>query len=184
MIGGLQQPVLNAGPFILRRFLAQDVDLIREASADPHIPLITTVPPVFTEEDARRFIQRQWDRPEQGVGYSFAIADARTGKGLGQVGLWLKNLPSGRADTGYWLAPSCRGRGAATEALRAVSVWGLTVLRIPRLELYVEPWNSASWRVAERVGYRREGLMRSWQQVGAERRDMFMYSLLEGDLPA
>jgi RimJ/RimL family protein N-acetyltransferase len=57
----------------------------------------------------------------------------------------------------------------------------LTELRIPRLELYVEPWNEASWRTAERVGFTREGLLRSWQLVGTERRDMFMYSLLATD---
>ena len=29
-----------------------------------------------------------------------------------------------------------------------------------------------------------EGLLRSWQRVGAERHDMYMYSLLPEDLPA
>jgi RimJ/RimL family protein N-acetyltransferase len=53
---------------------------------------------------------------------------------------------------------------------------------IHRVELYAEPWNEGSWRAAERVGYRREGLLRSWQQVGARRRDMYMYSLLPDDL--
>ena len=61
--------------------------------------------------------------------------------------------------------------------------WALGVLAIPRLELYVEPWNEASIRVAERTGFRCEGLLRSWQEVGAERKDMLMYSLLRADLP-
>lgn len=30
----------------------------------------------------------------------------------------------------------------------------------------------------ERAGYTREGLLRSWQRVEPERRDMYMYSLL------
>ncbi|MEU9321987.1 GNAT family protein [Streptomyces sp. NPDC048295] len=63
----------------------------------------------------------------------------------------------------------------------AVSDWALSELRIPRLELYVEPWNTGSLRTAERAGFQREGLLRSWQQVGADRRDMFMYSLLNGE---
>lgn len=52
------------------------------------------------------------------------------------------------------------------------------------MELYVEPWNEGSWRAAERIGYAREGLLRSWQRVGDERRDMYMYSLLPEDLAA
>lgn len=56
-------------------------------------------------------------------------------------------------------------------------------MQFARLELYVEPWNEASWRTAEKAGFRREGLLRQYQEVGGERRDMFMYSLLNTDLP-
>lgn len=47
-----------------------------------------------------------------------------------------------------------------------LSDWGLALPGVHRLELYVEPWNEGSWRTAERAGYTREGLLRSWQQVG------------------
>lgn len=46
-----------------------------------------------------------------------------------------------------------------------------------RLQLYIEPSNVGSWRTAERAGYVREGLLRSWEVVGNERRDMFMYGM-------
>jgi ribosomal-protein-alanine N-acetyltransferase len=49
---------------------------------------------------------------------------------------------------------------------------------VERLELYVEPWNEASWRAAEAAGYQREGLLRAWQRVGDARKDMFIYSVL------
>ena len=101
---------------------------------------------------------------------------------MGTIGLWLKERGEGRATLGYWLARSARGQGIAAEALRAVVHWAFGDLRIPRLQLYVEPWNTASQRTAERVGFQREGLLRSWQQVGDERRDMIMYSLLDVDL--
>jgi ribosomal-protein-alanine N-acetyltransferase len=71
-----------------------------------------------------------------------------------------------------------------TAALAAISRWGLSLEGIHRIELYVEPWNEGSWRAAEHVGYLREGLLRSWQQVGQQRRDMYMYSLLRQDLAA
>ncbi|WP_376773462.1 GNAT family N-acetyltransferase [Nonomuraea endophytica] len=77
---------------------------------------------------------------------------------------------------------SARGRGVAAQALRVVAVWALGDLHIPRLQLFVEPWNAASRRTAERVGFRREGLLRGWQQLGEERRDMIMYSMLDVDL--
>jgi RimJ/RimL family protein N-acetyltransferase len=48
--------------------------------------------------------------------------------------------------------------------------------------LCVEPWNTASWTVAEKAGFHREGLLRSWQEISGTRRDMYMYSLLPADL--
>ena len=83
-------PTLAAGPFRIRPFMLADIDAVREASRDPYIPLITTVPAAFTEDEGSRFIERQWGRAEQGTGYSFAIADARTDRAVGQVGLWLQ----------------------------------------------------------------------------------------------
>jgi [ribosomal protein S5]-alanine N-acetyltransferase len=181
MPGALMVPTLVAGPFQLRPFRLSDVAVVREASADPLIPLITTVPAAFTEDEGRRFIERQWSRAAQGTGYSFAIADAVTERAVGQVGLWLKNVADGRASVGYWVAESARGRRTAAFAVGTVVRWAHQELQIPRLELYVEPWNTASIRTAERAGFQREGLLRSWQKVGAERKDMFMYARLATD---
>ena len=40
----------------------------------------------------------------------------------------------------------------------------------------VEPWNAASWRTAGSAGYQREGLLRSHQEIGGHRVDMFLYA--------
>jgi RimJ/RimL family protein N-acetyltransferase len=174
-------PRLAAAPFRLRPFTLADTEAVREASGDPLIPLITTVPAAFTEDEGRRFIERQWSRAARGTGYSFAIADAGTDQAVGQIGLWLKDVREGRASIGYWVVRSARGRGAAASALRALARWALHELQIPRLELHVEPWNVASVRTAERAGFLREGLLRSWQEVGGTRKDMYVYARLLND---
>ena len=177
-----EMPVLEHPPVVLREFTGADAGLVRSVAGDPLIPLITTVPVSGTAADARAFIARQHDRLATGAGYSFAIADAATGTAAGQIGLWLRDLTEGRADTGYWIAPQFRRRGYVTAALTALSRWALALDGIERLQLCVEPWNEGSWRAAERAGFVREGLLRSWQRVGPERRDMYLYSLLPGDL--
>jgi [ribosomal protein S5]-alanine N-acetyltransferase len=181
MCAALVLPVLAAGPFRLRPFALSDLDVVRQAAADPLIPLITTVPAAFTEAEGRRFIERQWSRAEEGTGYSFAIADAITGRAVGQTGLWLRDISEGRASVGYWVAASARGRGVAACAVMALARWAHHELKIPRLELYVEPGNTASIRTAERAGFQREGLLRGWQEVGGERKDMFIYARLSAD---
>lgn len=172
----LTMPEIMCGDYLLRQWRLTDIDVLRTAAADPYIPTITTVPPVWTPQAARAFVERQWDRARTGFGYSFAIVDRERSVALGHAGLWLRDLDLGRASLGYWLARSARGKGIAALALTGLSDWAFREPRIARLELYVEPWNAASVRTAEKAGFVREGLLRSWQLAGDERKDMFMYS--------
>jgi ribosomal-protein-alanine N-acetyltransferase len=55
-------------------------------------------------------------------------------------------------------------------------MWAGLLDTLERIELFVEPSNEGSWRVAEACRYQREGLLRGWQQVGATRKDMYVYS--------
>ncbi|WYB30150.1 GNAT family N-acetyltransferase [Streptomyces sp. SM1P] len=180
----LTVPSMSAGPdFVLRPWEMSDLPLIREASLDPYIPLITTIPAPYSEAAAEAFVRRQWERAATGAGYPFAIVRSRDRRPVGAIGLWLRELPEGRASLGYWLTDLARGQGVARAALRTVTGWALRDLGVPRLQLYIEPWNTASARIAEDIGFRREGLLRGWQQVGDERRDMAVYALLNSDVP-
>jgi RimJ/RimL family protein N-acetyltransferase len=159
----------------LRPFVADDVDAVIDASSDPLIPEITSVPRGADAASALAFIARQHQRASSGAGYSFAIeADSVC---VGQIGFWLRDLDQGRATIGYWIRPASRRRGYAAAALSAVTAWGFGAVDVDRLQLYIERWNVGSWRAAERVGYEREGLLRSWELVGDDRRDMLMYGL-------
>lgn len=179
-----EMPVLSLGPIRLRPFRETDAGTVMSVAADPLIPLITTVPVSGHRTDAHAFIKRQQERLPSGIGYSFAIAEAAGDQAVGQIGLWLHDYRHGRASIGYWLTPQHRGHGYASAALRALTRWAWTLPDLARLELYVEPWNESSWRTAERADFQREGLLRSWQPVGNERRDMYMYSLLAPDATA
>lgn len=173
-------PRLSAGPAVLRGFEDRDAEFVRSVADDPLIPLITTVPTSGALSDAIDFINRQRDRLVTGVGYSFAIADADSDEAVGQIGLWLREIAEGRATTGYWIASPFRRRGYLRAALQELTNWALSLREVQRLQLHVEPWNEGSWRAAEACGYEREGLLRSWQAVGDERKDMYVYSVLPG----
>lgn len=137
-------PRLQEAPLVLRAFAAKDLQLIQDASTDPLIPVITSVPSTQDASAAQAFITRQLARLRNGEGYSFAIADSTTDEAFGQIGLWLLNLAQGRASVGCWVAARHRGQGVASRALGMISTWGLGLPGVHRLELYVEPWNEAS----------------------------------------
>ena len=173
-----EMPRLERPPVTLRGFEPRDVPVVISVAGDPLVPLITTVPTSGRVADAEAFIERQHDRLRTGQGYSFAVADSATDEAVGQIGLSVRDLGAGRTTAGYWVAPAHRRRGYACAALAALTEWAFTLDEVARLQLYVEPWNEGSWRTAERCGYQREGLLRSWELVGTERKDMFMYSVV------
>ena len=162
----------------LRAFRAADVGLIQSAARDPLIPLITSVPSTGGRPEALAFIERQHRRLTSGTGWSFAVADASTGTAVGQIGLWpgQSSRRTSNPDTiGYWIGPDHRKQGYAAAALKLLTEWALTEAKMQRVELHIEPWNEGSWRTAERVGYRRDALLPSWQKVGVQWKDMYRY---------
>jgi [ribosomal protein S5]-alanine N-acetyltransferase len=89
----------------------------------------------------------------------------------------------GSGHIGYWCAADARGRGVTTRALRLLSKHSLEELGLERLELITDPDNRASQRVAEKVGFQREGVLRSHLlHPDGRRRDSVMFSLLPGEL--
>lgn len=162
----------------LRAFAPRDARLVASVADDPLIPLITTVPASGSSADIRAYLERQHDRLRTGQGYSFAVADAMTDEAVGQIGLWTSEIAAGRATTGYWIGEAHRRQGYGAAALAALTDWAFSLPGVERVQLHVEPWNEASWRTAERCGYEREGLLRAWQRVGEDRRDMFVYSVV------
>jgi RimJ/RimL family protein N-acetyltransferase len=172
------------GRVVLRRFRAEDVDAVVELSHDPYVPQVTTLVARATGQQAAEWIARQNTRLAEGVGFSFAIADARSGDALGQIGLWLKDIREGRTSAGYAVLPRARGRGVASDALSALTTFAWTIAEVHRIEVHIEPWNTGSIRTAERAGYEREGLLRSFMEIGGSRRDLVLYAAIRDAGPS
>jgi len=178
------EPLPAHGPVVLRPYRDSDLSLVAELAADPYIPLISTVPQPFTDEAGLAFIARQHSRLTSGTGWSFVVADADDDRAVGSAGLWVRELQAGRATAGYCVGPSARGTGVATAALTALTAFAWTVPGLYRVELHIEGWNTASLHVAARVGYLREGVLRSHQEIGGTRRDMVLCAAVRPPLPA
>ena len=140
------------------------------------------MPSPYTEEHARSWIEqtiRDWERREGES--AFAVTDG--GEVVGAIGLrLLEDEYTARGSIGYWVAADARGHGVATDALRIVSRWALRQLGLTRVELVTDPENRASQRVAEKAGFRQEGLLRGYVQMRNGQRDCVMFSLLATEL--
>lgn len=173
---------LSDGVVRLRLMTDADVPAVVDAIDDPLIPRFTTVPHPYGEAEARHFLRSGATGLSAGTDIATLITDADDDTVLGAAGIHNLDPETGRCSAGYWVAAEARGRGVATRAIRLISAFAFTELSAKRIELWIEPVNVASLRVAEAAGFKREGLLRSFMHVGGERRDMLMYSLLPTDL--
>jgi RimJ/RimL family protein N-acetyltransferase len=177
-------PPLADGVVLLRPWTDGDVSAIAEACRDPEITRwIDDIPAPYTRADARAYVatcRRGW---KDGSLWAFAVTDATTGAVLGSCGIAWQDLPHGVAEIGYWVRAEGRGRGTATRAVRLASAWAFEQGEVQRLQLRADVLNTASQRVAERAGFRREGVLRSVRYSRRQQRrvDFVMYSRLAGE---
>lgn len=177
------EPLLD-GTTALRAWRDSDVGALVAACQDPEIARWTSVPHPYGAADARTYLMQRYGAIQADSAAPFAIVDRDIGELLGSVALnWLdwRHL---RGEVGYWLALEARGRGHATRAVRLISQWGFEKLGLERIELLAATQNPASQRVAERAGFVREAVLRSYMRAKDGRQDMVAFSLLQGDLPS
>jgi len=166
---------LTDGVVTLREWSEGDVPALVAAAHDHELHRLTRFPSPYSERDAHDFIAGRVV-PETG----FAIVAVQDDRLLGGIGV--RDAGEGRAQLGYWVAAAERGRGVATRALRLLCRWALDELGVKRLQLVTDPTNLPSQRVAMRVGFRREGVLRAYLDFGDRRRDGVMFALLPGEL--
>jgi RimJ/RimL family protein N-acetyltransferase len=96
-------------------------------------------------------IERQWATRGHGL---CAVELRSTGEFLGRCGLqyWRQ---FDEVEAGWTLRAEAWGRGYATEAARAAVEWGFERLGLTSVTAMIRPGNTASERVAERLGFER-----------------------------
>ena len=118
----------------------------------------------------------QWDA---GAGMMFAIVMEEVA--VGTIGFAQHAPLAGHAELGYWLRSDLCGGGLMTEAASAVVEYGFAVLGLHRIELRAAPANVGSVRVAEKLGFRREGTLRHGARGAGGWHDVEIFGLLESD---
>jgi ribosomal-protein-alanine N-acetyltransferase len=176
----IPQPTLSTARLRLRQFRAEDADAMHECFANPEAMRFWNQPVytkrIETERAVRNFIDctpsyyRFW-----------AVADAGTDRCLGLVNYHDGHIRSKRVSIGYIIEPSRQRQGIGGEAVSAMLDFCFGELGLHRAQAFIHPDNSASIALAEKLGFRREGLLRDNLRVGELWRDDLLYALLVTD---
>ncbi len=144
---------LETERLILRLPRIEDFDRFAEMFADVSSRHIGG--PLQRHESWRRFLQMPGAWMLQGYAM-FAVVEKSTGLWVGQAGPWQPDGWPG-TEVGYSFHPDARGKGYATEACAAAMDWAFDVLGWTEVIHSIDPGNTASQAVAQRLGSRNRG---------------------------
>ena len=153
------------------------------AAIEASLPELTTFmawAPSASLPNTVTFTERMEKKREELTDWSFTIFLGD--EVAGNISLMGYDALADLAEVGYWLRSDLCGRGLMTEAGRAVVDFGFDHVGCHRLELRAAETNPASIRVAEKLGFVREGVL--WEANRAPdggRYDMHIFGLLATD---
>jgi len=138
----------------LRRFTADDVELVHAWYGDPEVTRYLGGPKTRAEVEkmmASRILGYYDEHPGLGIWATTERASGRT------IGMHLLNHIHGEPliQTGYVLGSAFWGHGYATEMALAVMRYGFETLRLERIHGLTTPDNIASQRVLMKIGLER-----------------------------
>ena len=113
-------------------------------------------------------------------GGGLVIADKR-GNPIGNIGCRQNGVVSGYEVCYQIFREKDRGQGYMTEALELFTAYMFAWKNIPRLYLFIIPENTSSIRLAEKIGYTKEGVMRRAIFVRGASRAFAIYTILRED---
>ncbi|MEU8925423.1 GNAT family protein [Kitasatospora sp. NPDC048545] len=158
-------------PWQAPEFLAH-IDRAR-AHTDPWIPWATfsTDP-----ESARATLQRYADGQAADQKRIFGIW--RDGTLVGGVMFVGFDTTSGVCEIGAWTEPAGEGGGLITAAVRKLLDYAFVTRGLHRAEWWCTSVNARSRAVAERVGMKRDGVLREWYLHNGVRLDKEIWAIL------
>lgn len=136
----------------LREFTLEDVNGLFTLESDPDVVRYQNYEP-RTEREARDYVKGAIDSVQKKPRRWYELAVTLDGDFIGRVG---GEVEDRQALVWYAFLPSAQGKGYATEAMRAFLSALIREANLHRITLDCDPRNVASWRLAERLGFRRE----------------------------
>lgn len=171
----VEVPTLSDGAVTLRALTLADIPGVYEQCTDPLSIRWTTVPTPFTPLMAHEFcLQIAPGAWADGSQWIFAVE--QDGAYCGNIAL--RDEGHGRAEIAYGAHPAARGTGAMERALRLLLEWGFSTQGVTTAIWRANVGNWASRKLAWRLGFSLDGVLRQSQHFRGELVDAWIGTLL------
>ncbi|MFE8697374.1 GNAT family N-acetyltransferase [Cytobacillus sp. FJAT-53684] len=174
-------PIIETDRLILRQVTKDDANSLLKYLSDKDVMKYVGLEPFKSIDDALDEISWYESIVEKRTGIRWGITLKDQGEVIGSCGFLNLVSQHYRTEIGVELSREHWGKGIASEAFEAVIRYGFEQMNLQRIEALIEPPNIPSQKLAERQGFIREGLLRSYEYTCGKFDDLYMYSLLKQD---
>ncbi|MBN2086672.1 MAG: GNAT family N-acetyltransferase [Anaerolineales bacterium] len=171
--------MIETARLLVRRFSPEDYTDLFEYLSEPAVYVFEPGKPISIDEAKAMSLERS-------RGSDFLAVELKDIKKM--IGhLYFKQAEPAWLQTwelGYIFNPKYQRQGYGSEAAAALTAYGFEHFNIHRIMARCNPQNTASWKLLDKVGFKREGHFRSYGFVHADENgapiwtDAYEYSLL------
>ncbi|HEY3501061.1 MAG TPA: GNAT family N-acetyltransferase [Polyangiaceae bacterium] len=178
---GAALPTIRGDGVELRALGEDDVPALFEIFGDAEVARYWSRDPFASLEVAREFLGEIQEGFATGRLFQWGILPAALGRIVGTCTLFQFDLAHRRCEIGFALGRAFWGRGIASNAVASVLRFAFEELQLHRVEADADPRNARSLALLERLGFRREGVLRERYLVNGELQDAVVLGLLASE---
>lgn len=168
---------------ILRRFSKRDTSTLEESVRTSLVDLHEWLPWAqmdYTRADAVAFVRDSIQAWRESKAFDFAIRARHEPEiHLGNISIWQTSRAGRIGEIGYWIRSDRTGQGYATEATKAMMRVGFESMGLHKVTLRIAVGNRGSERVAEKLGFAHEGILREELLIRGNWVDHTLYAMLD-----
>lgn len=180
--GTRKETILETARLLLRPLKLEDAPVVSQLAGRREIADTTiSIPHPYSEAQAREWIAGHPGPKGTDKEIVFAITLKANGQLVGAIGLRVIDQEHSQAEMGFWVAVGAWGKGYASEAATALLRFGFEELQLNRIYAHHMVRNPASGRVLEKIGMKREGLLRQRVRKWGVFEDVVLLAILRQD---
>jgi len=150
-------PELETNRLILRSLDMRDVQAIYKLRSNPEVMKHINRPLIKSIEEAEAWVELVTGNVVNNIGITWAMCLKTDPEvNFGNIGLWRIEPENYRAEVGYMMLPAYQKKGLMFEALKTVTEFGISNLKLHSIEARIDPLNTASSKLLKRAGFVRE----------------------------
>lgn len=174
-------PTLSSDNIYLRPATKSDYSVIKAYRQDPEN--CRYIRPAESDDETMKIVE-QLSKPwqmEEGFWNGLVICSQADNTLLGEIVFRVEDWEHQRAEIGYRLSETAAGKGICTQAATLLLDYIIQELGFFKIVAKCDPRNIASYRVMEKLGFKREAFFKEHYLMGNEWTDQYDYGLMASD---